>query len=50
MGSGGGGGRGGRERSENLLSPNPLERPDAQTSLLKDQWQCHILQLIFSIK
>ena len=41
---------GGRERSENLVSPSPLERPDTQTSLLKDQWQCHILQLIFSIK
>ena len=28
----------------------PVGCPDTQTSLLKDQWQCHILQLIFSIK
>ena len=28
----------------------PVGCPDTQTGLLKDQWQCHILQLIFSIK
>ena len=35
----------GEKKSQNLLSRGPLEKPDTQTSLLKD----HCISVIFSI-
>ena len=35
----------GKKKSQNLLSRGPLEKPDSQTSLLKD----HCISVIFSI-